>query len=242
MAFEHLKVRPGQRATSAWANTLVDILSQAYWLGKRGDPDHIFHEFYAGYGYFYYDLLVQGKRVIKDGDPVNIYDIFDPAKYKITQSIDQSLLTQYVRETRDVVVKLRIDEYGNVGVVISEPLDVYGNVKVSPRDIDEDLLPASGIIDTGAQSSPVTVITPSPGKRVDVRRAYVSTNSTGGKVYVKFQNTGRLITAIYPSKYGFAVVPAIRIVGDVDEPVVIEWSDIDTGAEISYFINYKEVG
>jgi hypothetical protein len=41
------------------------------------------------------------------------------------------LLTDYVRETRDVVVKLRMDEYGNVGVIIAEPLDEYGRVKVS---------------------------------------------------------------------------------------------------------------
>jgi len=42
------------------------------------------------------------------------------------------LLSDYVRETRDVVVKLRMDEYGNVGVIIAEPLDEYGRVKTAP--------------------------------------------------------------------------------------------------------------
>jgi len=93
MVFEHLKVRPGQRATSAWANTLIDILEMLYGLGRRGEPDNPFHELYGYYGYFFYDLYVQGRRVIKDGDPINLYDIFEPAKQKITQAIDQSLLT-----------------------------------------------------------------------------------------------------------------------------------------------------
>jgi hypothetical protein len=40
-------------------------------------------------------------------------------------------IEEYTRETRDVLVRMRIDEYGNVGVRIAEPLDVYGYVPVS---------------------------------------------------------------------------------------------------------------
>jgi hypothetical protein len=82
-----------------------------------------------------------------------------PSKEDVTSSIDSALITgyaldireyarrtaetvetyapnlatieEYVRETRDVVVKLSIDEYGNVGVRIAEPLDEYGYVPVS---------------------------------------------------------------------------------------------------------------
>jgi len=132
MVFEHLKVRPGQRATSAWANTLIDILEMLYGLGRRGEPDNPFHELYGYYGYFFYDLYVQGRRVIKDGDPINLYDIFEPAKQKITQAIENSVLTQYMGDVREKIVKISVDEYGNIGVRIAEPLDEYGNIRTAP--------------------------------------------------------------------------------------------------------------
>jgi len=54
------------------------------------------------------------------------------------------LLKEYARETRDTVVKLRVDEYGNLGVVIAEPLDVYGRVVVSaPSELVEEFKPVS---------------------------------------------------------------------------------------------------
>jgi len=134
MVFESLKVKPGQRASARWANTLIDAIEQIYWMGKRGDYDYPFPEFYGYYGYFFYDLQVQGKKVIKDGDPINVYDILEPARERITYAIDQSLLTQYMRETRDKVVKISVDEYGNIGVRIAEPLDEYGNVRTTPHE------------------------------------------------------------------------------------------------------------
>ena len=53
-------------------------------------------------------------------------------------------IEQYTRETRDVLVRVRIDEYGNVGVRIAEPLDEYGRVVVStPRELLDEFKPAS---------------------------------------------------------------------------------------------------
>lgn len=40
-------------------------------------------------------------------------------------------IEEYTRETRDVLVRMRIDEYGNIGVKIAEPLDEYGYVPAS---------------------------------------------------------------------------------------------------------------
>lgn len=243
--FDYLKVKPGQRATVTWANTVVDILNQLYGdvevLETKGSPQNPFYELYGFYGYFYYDLYVQGKKVIKDEDPINLYDIFPPAKEKITQAVDESRLVEKIEVIRDKVQRIYMDEYGRIGTIITEPLDEYGRIPVSPRDADEDLIPAIGIIDTSTQTSPVEIARPSPGRRIDVRRAYASTNSTGGKVYIKFKNTGKVITVIYPTKYGFAIIPAIRVPGEVDEPVIVEWTGLDTGAEIFYAINYKEI-
>jgi hypothetical protein len=53
-------------------------------------------------------------------------------------------IESYTRESRDVLVRMRIDEYGNVGVKITEPLDEYGRVEVSPpRELLDEFKPVS---------------------------------------------------------------------------------------------------
>lgn len=53
-------------------------------------------------------------------------------------------IEQYTREVRDVVVRVRMDEYGNVGVRIAEPLDEYGRVVVStPSELLNEFKPVS---------------------------------------------------------------------------------------------------
>ncbi|RLE64035.1 MAG: hypothetical protein DRJ38_06250 [Thermoprotei archaeon] len=283
--FDYLKVKPGQRATSTWANTVVDILNDLYGgmreIETRGTAENPFYELYGYYGYFYYDLYVQGKRVIKDEDPINLYDIFEPAKQRITQAINESkvpsssdiqnlqsvvakeslqrdaklvleqlygLVSYYeprfdekIEVIRNRVASMFIDEYGNVGVIISKPIDEYGRVLVSQRDLDAELLHVGGEIDTSTATPPVEVITPPPGRSIDIRRGFASTDSTRGRVYIKFKNSGKIITVIYASKYGFVEIPAVRIPGDPDDPVVVEWYDLDAGAYVFYSINYRIV-
>jgi len=260
MVFEHLKVTPLQRATSRWANQVVDAIELAYSLGKRGDPDAPYKQLYGYYGYFFNDLFVAGRRVLKDGDPITLYNIEEPAKEAITQAIDRSkvdLIAQYtsdiprkrkieeeikdrVSSIEEKVVKIRMDEYGNVGVIIAEPIDVYGYVRVRPTDPEEELEHVSDIVDTGVVSPPITILTPPTGKSIDVRRAYLSTNSTSGEIILRFANSKKVITVLWPSTFGFAIVPAIRVVGNVDEPIELTWSDLTAGAKIFYVINYKE--
>jgi hypothetical protein len=51
-------------------------------------------------------------------------------------------IEEYARETRDVLVRVSIDEYGRVGVRIAEPLDVYGRVLVSvPSELLDEFKP-----------------------------------------------------------------------------------------------------
>jgi len=84
-------------------------------------------------------VFVQGKPVVKDGDPVQIYQFYDIAVSQITRAVDEAKVTEYAREARDVAVKLRMDEYGNIGVVIAEPIDEYGRVAVSaPNELLEE--------------------------------------------------------------------------------------------------------
>lgn len=334
MALSHLRPQPKTRITTSWGHALVDILEDFYARILSGENDIVARDILARYGYFSAMIYSEGKPVIRDGDPVSIYDITSYVQKKITgaidtakvtsitdlireytgssrdllssilsqldtklstrasestlqqvqakipsssdvkNAIDTSLLTQYTQGVHEKVVQLRIDDYGNVGVVIAEPLDTYGNVKTGlafdfiglakettlqaikskvdqlkfdeygnvlarPVDPDAELLDATGLIDTAVDTSPHTIITPPSGMKVDIRRTYVATNSTSGEIYVKFAVSGKLITAIFPTKYGFVVMPAVRIVGNVDEPVQVEWSGLDANAKIAYTVNYK---
>lgn len=180
--FDYLKVRPFTRATSQWANSLVDAVQLTYDIAMDtnrstvkysdlshlgydiipypdakhllGDPQYAWLAIYGYYGYFKENLYVQGRRVLKDGDPINLYDIFEPAQQKLVQAIEQgtsrqtSILSdiygeqvvtaELVKQIRDKVVKISLDQYGNVGVIIAEPLDEYGYVKVSSQRAVED--------------------------------------------------------------------------------------------------------
>ena len=241
--FTDLELRPRQRISSLFFTRLVDVLNQLYGniksVEQRGTAVDPWEIFYAVYGYFEGDLFVQGKRVIKDGDPVNIYDIMQPAQQRITQAIDQSLAAQYLKETRDVVVRINIDVYGRLGVIISQPVDEYGNVLTRPVDLEGELLPASDVIDTTGRTPPLTIIKAPPNRVIDVRRAYVSTTATAGEIYIKFKDTGKIITALFPAKFTQSILPAIRIPGNVGEDVIIDWTDDVSGAKIVYLLNYK---
>jgi len=153
--FDRLKVTPLSRATSVWANEVIDALNLLYGMAEErvtyedlknlkqdikpaeagkylvGDEGREWLAIYGYYGFFDNNVFVQGRRVLKDGDPITLYDISDLAKSKISQAIDQTKTKEFIGEIRDKMVKLRMDEYGNVGVIIAEPIDEYGRVKVS---------------------------------------------------------------------------------------------------------------
>jgi hypothetical protein len=82
-------------------NTLIDSLDDIYsWL-FAGTSDININSIEANTGNFKENLYVQGKPVIKDGDPINISDILDPAKAKITESIDSAKITSIGSDIKD---------------------------------------------------------------------------------------------------------------------------------------------
>jgi hypothetical protein len=140
---------------SEW-NAVVDALNDLYGWLTSGQQDIYVDEVYGRAGYFSEGLLVQGRPVLKDGDPITVQQFYDIAVDQMVQAIDRSRATQlleayaprlasideYTRDVRDVVVRLRVDEYGNVGVRIAEPLDVYGRVLVSvPSELLDEFKP-----------------------------------------------------------------------------------------------------
>ena len=133
MSWKGLRHKGTEILTSREWNLSVDALDELYGMLTAGTSTISVETLNAREGNFSEAVLVQGRPVIKDGDPIQIYQFYDIAVSQITRAVDEAKVTEYARETRDVAVKLRMDEYGNIGVVIAEPLDEYGNITTSLR-------------------------------------------------------------------------------------------------------------
>ena len=128
MAFDWLKPKPATRITTAWGTSLVDVLNFLYGWLTDGTKDINIDELFANYGFFNWNVLVQGKPVIKDGDPISLYDIFDYAQSKITAAINLAqvtsladLIRQYTGYLPSIWTKLspvRVLTSGDVGIAI----------------------------------------------------------------------------------------------------------------------------
>ena len=159
--YDSLYPAPG-RILRIWGTGVVDALNELYGWMTDGTHDISVASIYAIYGNFASRPYAEGRPVILDGDPISIYQFYDIAKQQITNAIDSSsrlsniasgvsqiygelaTIEGYIRETRDILVKMRIDEYGNVGVRIAEPLDEYGRIEVSaPKEILDEFKPVT---------------------------------------------------------------------------------------------------
>jgi len=96
-------------------------------------------------------------------------------------------------------------------------------------------------IDTSTETSPVTLLTPSTGRGIETRGVYIFSDSSSGEVAVRFQNSGKLIGKLYCSKFNYQNAPKVRIRGGADDPVIVEWSGLSTGAKIFVVLVYREV-
>ena len=125
--------------------------------------------------------------------------------------------------------------------------DYVRKVRITGSDVtlDVDTLAtessASGEIDTSTASSPVTILTPSSGKKLDTRSVYISTDSTSGEIEVRFPTSGILLGKIYCSVHTMVTLSPIRFQGATDEGIQISWSGLSTGAKIFWCVRYKEV-
>jgi len=100
---------------------------------------------------------------------------------------------------------------------------------------------AADVIDTGAVSSPQTVLTPSSGKKIDTRSVYLATDSSAGTVTAAYADTGDKLGVIFCSKFAMVALDSVRKTGQTDESIQVSWTGTDTGAKIFYVIRYKEV-
>jgi len=127
------------------------------------------------------------------------------------------------------------------GATIQQPVDIQGQAITLDVDTLNTESTVTAEIDTSAESSPYTLLTPSSGKAISTRGAVIQTDSTAGEIAIKFANSGKIIYKIYCSKFYGNPAPRMNLTGDTDESVVVEWSGLDTGAKIFVLLTYKEV-
>jgi len=187
--YDNLYPAPG-RILRTWGINVVNALNELYGFLTSGQQDIYVNEIYGRSGHFSDQLLVQGKPVIKDGDPISIYQLYDAAKSQITQAINDSLLTSYAKDSRDVLTKLVVDPYGRLGIKIAEPLDPYGRVRTSYSDeLYNEFQPVSafGSI-VAANNTSGLIVTLYKGGRPNVNIYY---NLGGaGNIYIEVSRDG----------------------------------------------------
>jgi len=77
--------------SSEW-NTVIDALDELHGILTDGEHDINVRNINAHSGTFSGSLYVQGRAVLRDGDPITVSDFGDTAVGQITQAIDQSSL------------------------------------------------------------------------------------------------------------------------------------------------------
>jgi len=139
--YDHLFIRPKFRITTTWLNSIVSALNELHDYLTSGIQDVNVNKVTAKTGEFTESLTLQGKAVLKDGDPIHIASFFDEAKDQITQAIDASKISDILTKQdtaidrltsiRDKLSQISVDGDGNLSAKIASPLDSDGNVKVS---------------------------------------------------------------------------------------------------------------
>jgi hypothetical protein len=198
MAFDWLKPKPATRITTAWGTSLVDVLNLLYGWLTDGTKDININELLANYGYINWNLFVQGKPVIKDGDPISLYDIFDYAQSKITTAIDLAkvtsladLIRQYTGYLPSIWSKLspvRVLTSGDVGIAI------YGDFAGVAKD--------STLQTTNAKLDSLNSYASQQNAKLDYLQRLNDIYSRFAQVYL--DSYGRVGVAIYDDQVGLA--------------------------------------
>jgi hypothetical protein len=264
MSWRGLRYKGTERLLSREWNAVIDSLNDLYGWLTDGTKDINVNEVYGRTAHFRERIDCEGRPVILDGDPISIYQFYDlaksqiteaidkssllsravsdldqiygklPSKEDITKSIDSALVTQYTKESRDVLVRLSINEYGNVGVRITEPLDEYGRVVVStPKELLDEFKPVSvsGSISATDNTAGFSVVL-NKGGRPNVNVYYYLGGA--GTVYLKVSMDG--VTWRTLKTYTLASVgEGMDIVQGVAYPY-ISLETLTTGVDVTFEI------
>jgi len=130
VSWKGLRHKGTERLTSREWNTVIDALDELHSALTDGTRDINVNKVTAKTGEFLETLTVQGKAVLKDGDPIHIASFFEQAKNQITQAIDASKVSDIsakqdtaidrLTSIRDTLSRISIDDAGNLSAKIVE--------------------------------------------------------------------------------------------------------------------------
>ena len=128
--YDYLFIRPKFRITTTWLNSIVSALNELHDYLTSGMQDVNVNKVTAKTGEFSEALTVQGKAVLKDGDPIHIASFFDEAISQIAQAIDASKISDILTKQdaaidrltsiRDILSRISIDVAGNLSAKLTE--------------------------------------------------------------------------------------------------------------------------
>jgi hypothetical protein len=84
-------------------NAVVDALNDLHGWLTSGQQDINVNEVRARVGHFSEQLLVQGRPVLKDGDPITVQQFHDTAVDQIAQAIDKSKVAQLLETLAELL-------------------------------------------------------------------------------------------------------------------------------------------
>ncbi len=211
-----------------YAPSIVDV-------GSAYKP---FRNIFADYGYFNENAFIQGKRVLKDEDPIYIADVFPVAQRKITYAIDDSYYVRLVLSANEKLadmlleleaLKLKTDQ---IYERLHETLDV---------DVLSTESTASDLLRSVATEGEKIIITPSYGKRISSRSWHIQSTSTSGLIALIFPNTGKYIGVLMCARGFWTGNNRCNVYGDVNEPVKLFWEGLSVNSDIFWQVAYKEI-
>ena len=94
MSWRGLRHKGRERLFRHEWNAVVDALNDLHGWLTSGQQDINVDEVYGRAGYFSEQLLVQGRPVLKDGDPITVQQFHDTAVGQMTEAIDRSRATE----------------------------------------------------------------------------------------------------------------------------------------------------
>ena len=145
---------PGKIIRSSWGAEVVTLLENALYNAAVDYSGYVhrsltpeadlalnlgarlyrFHSMYSGYGEFSYGLTVQGRAVLKDGDPIFIEDIYSPARQAITQSINDSYVYSKLVDIEQQLITLQlVAAPTRLGLVVNQA--VPADTDIFPADL-----------------------------------------------------------------------------------------------------------
>jgi len=106
--YDYLYIRPHFKITTIWLNKIVDALNELHGILSSGREDINVNKVVARIGEFSESLTLQGKTVLKDGDPIQIERYHDTALSQLISVIDSSTKIRLIEDAlKDLIDKVR---------------------------------------------------------------------------------------------------------------------------------------